>query len=118
VQLADFNQGSLQNFPIGTIVGSNAWVSSHPNTVAAFLRAYNEGQQQADTDRAAVEAALVKNTGVTQELAATMTLDTYPLAMDVPVMQRVADAMYEFGVINKPYNLAKMIQKEPGMIGS
>jgi NitT/TauT family transport system substrate-binding protein len=113
VQLADFNQGSLQNFPIGTIVGSNAWVSSHPNTVAAFLRAYNEGQQQADTDRAAVEAALVKNVkGLTPELAATMTLDTYPLAMDVPVMQRVADAMYEFGVIKKPYSLKNMIQPQ------
>jgi NitT/TauT family transport system substrate-binding protein len=118
VQLADFNQGSLQNFPIGTIVGSNAWVSSHPNTIAAFLRAYNEGQQQADTDRAAVEAALVKNVqGMTPELAATMTLDTYPLAMDVPVMQRVADAMYEFGVIPKPYSLKNMIQPEKGEIG-
>ena len=36
-----------------------------------------------------------------------MTLDTYPLAMDVPVMQRVADAMYEFGVISKPYNITE-----------
>jgi NitT/TauT family transport system substrate-binding protein len=116
VQLADFNQGSLQNFPIGTIVGSASWVQSHPKTIAAFLRAYNEGQQVADTDRAAVEAALVKHTGVTQELAATMTLDTYPLVMDVPVMQRVADAMYEFGVINKPYNIKNMIQQQPDTI--
>ena len=46
-----------------------------------------------------------------------MTLDTYPLVMDVPVMQRVADAMYEFGLISKPYNIAKMIQAEPGEIG-
>jgi NitT/TauT family transport system substrate-binding protein len=118
VQLADFNQGSLQNFPIGTIVGSNTWASSHPKTIAAFLRAYKEGQQVADTDRAAVEAALVKHTGVTQELAATMTLDTYPLAMDVPVMQRVADAMYEFGVIKKPYNIKNMIQQQPDTINS
>jgi NitT/TauT family transport system substrate-binding protein len=118
VELADFNQGSLQNFPIGTIVGSNAWVSSHPKTIAAFLRAYKEGQQVADTDRAAVEAALVKHTGVTQELAATMTLDTYPLSMDVPVMQRVADAMYEFGVITKPYNIKNMIQQQPDTINS
>ena len=99
VQLADFDQGSLQNFPIGTIVGTAAWVQSHPNTVAAFLRAYDEGQQVADTNRAAVEAALVKHTRAsTKEIAATMTLDTYPLVMDVPVMQRVADAMYQFGV--------------------
>src|SRR5690242_1233607 len=103
VPLADFNQGSLQSFPIGTVVGSASWVQSHPKTVAAFLRAYQEGQQVADTDRAAVEKALVAHVpGLTQEVAATMTLDTYPLVMDVPVMQRVSDAMYEFGVINKP----------------
>ena len=117
VQLADFDQGSLQGFPIGTVAGTAAWVQSHPNTVAAFLRAYNEGQQVADTNRAEVEAALVKNhVAPTAEIAATMTLDTYPLVMDVPVMQRVADAMYQFGVIGKPYTIAKMIQPEPGMI--
>jgi NitT/TauT family transport system substrate-binding protein len=119
VPLADFNQGSLQNFPIGTVVGSSSWVQSHPNTVAAFLRAYKEGQQVADTDRAAVEKALVTHVpGLTQELAATMTLDTYPLSMDVPVMQRVSDAMYEFGVIKKPYNIKNMIQQQPDTINS
>lgn len=114
VQVADFDQGSMQNFPIGTVAGTAQWVQSHPNTVAAFLRAYNEGQQVADGDRAAVEAALVKHTGVTKEIAATMTLDTYPLVMDVPVMQRVADAMYEFGVLGKPFRISTMIQPEQG----
>ena len=117
VRLADFDQGSLQNFPIGTIVGSTQWVQSHPNTVAAFLRAYQAGQQVADTDHAAVEQALVTHTGVTKEVAATMTLDTYPLVMDVPVMQRVSDAMYEFGLISKPYKITSMIQPESGEIG-
>ncbi len=92
-------------------------MQSHPNTIGAFLRAFNEGQQVADTNRAAVEAALVKHVPqLTKEIAATMTLDTYPLAMDVPVMQRVADAMYEFGVIGKPYRIANMIQQQPGMV--
>jgi NitT/TauT family transport system substrate-binding protein len=117
VQLADFNQGSLQNFPIGTIAGSDSWVQQHPSTIGAFLRAYNEGQQVADTDRAAVEAALVKHVPqLTKEIAATMTLDTYPLVMDVPVMQRVPDAMYEFGLTSKQYKVASMIQPEPGEI--
>jgi NitT/TauT family transport system substrate-binding protein len=116
VPLADFDQGSLQSFPIGTVAGTASWVQSHPNTVAAFLRAYQQGQQVADTDRAAVEQALVTHTGVTKEIAATMTLDTYPLVMDVPVMQRVSDAMYEFGVITKRYNITSMIQPEPGEI--
>ncbi len=117
VQVADFNQGSLQNFPIGTIAGSADWVKAHPNTVAAFLRAYNEGQEVADTNRAAVEAALVNHVPqLSKETAATMTLDTYPLVMDVPVMQRVADAMYEFGVLKKPYDIVSMIQPQQGEI--
>jgi NitT/TauT family transport system substrate-binding protein len=117
VRLADFDQGSLQDFPIGTIVGNASWIQSHPNTVAAFLRAFKEGQNEADTNRAEVEQALLQNKAVpSAEIAATMTLDTYPLAMDVPVMQRVPDAMYEFGVITKPYDITKMIEQQPDEI--
>jgi NitT/TauT family transport system substrate-binding protein len=117
VQLADFDSGSLQNFPIGTIVGAKQWVENNPGTIAAFLRAYDEGQQIADTDRSEVEKVLVKYTGVSQLVAANMTLDTYPLSMDVPVMQRVPDAMYQFRVLGAHYNITNMIQSEPGEVG-
>jgi NitT/TauT family transport system substrate-binding protein len=124
VPLADFDQGSLQSFPIGAYVGTSAWVQSHPNTVAAFLRALAEGQQVADTDRAAVEEGLEnkQNTGafaVTPLQAATMTIDTYPLTMDIPVMQRVSDAMFEFDLepgLSQPYQIINMVQSEPGMV--
>ena len=115
--LADFDQGALQNFPIGTIAGNTSWVQSHPNTVAAFLRALEQGQQVADTNRAAVEQALVKNGVVPSALiAATMTLPSYPLIMDVPEMQRVPDAMYEFGLLGETYNITGMIQPENGEV--
>jgi NitT/TauT family transport system substrate-binding protein len=115
--LADFDQGALQNFPIGTIAGDTSWVQSHPNTVAAFLRALQQGQQVADTNRAAVEQALVKNGVVPSALiAASMTLPTYPLVMDVPEMQRVPDAMYEFGLLGQTYNITDMIQPENGEV--
>ncbi len=126
VSLADFDQGSLQNFPIGAYVGSTSWVQGHPNTVAAFLRALEEGQQVADTDRAAVEVGLEKNAFAAPDppasplQAATMTIDTYPLGMDVPTMQRVSDAMFEFGLepaFKQPYKIMNMIQAEPGMVG-
>jgi NitT/TauT family transport system substrate-binding protein len=115
VQLADFDQGSVDDWPVGTVVGSTSWIQSHPDTVAAFLRALAEGQEVADTDRAAVEQALLVNkVAPSAEIAATMTINEYPLAMDVPEMQRVTDAMYEFGIINKPYNISNMIQPEAG----
>jgi NitT/TauT family transport system substrate-binding protein len=126
VTLADFDQGSLQNFPIGAYIGTRQWVQSHPDTVAAFLRALEEGQQVADTDRPAVESALMDKANLTAAFAAaplqaaTMTLDTYPLTMDVPDMQRVSDAMFEFGLepgLKKPFLITSMIQPEPGEIG-
>jgi LysR family transcriptional activator of glutamate synthase operon len=121
-KLADFDQGALQNFPIGGYVGTAKWVQSHPGTVAAFLRALRRGQQVADTDRGAVEAALKKHTGATSVIASMMTIDTYPLIMDVPAMQRVANAMFQFHVMGpgfrytKPYQITNMIEPEPGII--
>ncbi len=118
VEIADFDQGSLQNFPIGTIVGTAQWVKNNPGTIAAFLRAYDQGQQIADTNRSAVrEGPREVDTRVSPLIAANMTLDTYPLAMDVPVMQRVPDAMYQFGVLEQHYKITDMIQPEPGEIG-
>jgi len=117
--IADFDQGSLQNFPFTGYIGSAQWVKSHPNTVTAFLKALNEGQQLADTDRQAVEAAMEEFTGIKPIVAATMAIDSYPLAMDVPQLQRVADAMYEFGLApgaKAPYQIQSMIASEPGLI--
>ena len=120
IQLADFDTGSLQNFPIGCVIGTTQWVQKNPKTVAAFLRAFQQGQQIADTNRNAVEQALLRNkVAATPVIAATMTLDTYPLTMDVPAMQRVPDAMFEFNLmpgLKQPYQISEMIQPEPGEI--
>jgi NitT/TauT family transport system substrate-binding protein len=117
--IADFDQGSLQNFPFTGYIGTAQWVKTHPNTMAAFLKALNEGQQVADTDRQAVEAAMEKYTGIKSIVAATMAIDNYPLEMDVPQLQRVADSMYQFGLTpgaNAPYPIQNMIEAEPGLI--
>ena len=116
VPIADFDQGSVQNFPFTGYMGTTTWIKEHPNTVAAFLRALDEGQQLADTDRSAVETAMEKFTGITPIIADTMAIDTYPLEMDVPQLQRVTDSMYEFGLTAAPYQISKMIQPEPGLI--
>ena len=117
VPVADSDQGALRNLPIGTVAGGTPWVRAHPDTVAAFLRALDAGQQAAGSDRAAAERALVRyGVAPSAEIAATMTLDSYPLAMDVPVMQRVPDAMYECGLIPRKYDIADMIQPESGEV--
>jgi NitT/TauT family transport system substrate-binding protein len=57
VTLADLNQGATQNFPIEGYVVTKTWAASHPNTLKRFLAALEQGQEIADTNRAAVEQA-------------------------------------------------------------
>jgi NitT/TauT family transport system substrate-binding protein len=119
VPIADFDQGSVQGLPFTGYIGTAQWVKDHPNTVAAFLRALNQGQRLADTDRSAVESAMEEYTGIEPIVADTMAIDTYPLDMDVSQLQRVADSMFEFGLTGNaaaPYKISKMIQREPGLI--
>jgi NitT/TauT family transport system substrate-binding protein len=120
VPLADFDQGSLQDFPFTGYIGTTQWVRAHPAEVAAFLRALGEGQELGDTDRAAVEAAMEKYTSITPLVADTMAIDSYPLAMDLPQLQRVPDSMFQYGLTpgaKSPYQISNMIQPEPNMIG-
>jgi NitT/TauT family transport system substrate-binding protein len=120
VPLADLDQGPLQDFPSAGYIGSTPWVTSHPRTVAAFLRALEEGQQLADTDRAVVEQAMQELAGLPPIVTDTMALDSYPTGMDVPQLQRVPDSMFQFGLTpgaKSPYPIAAMIQPEPGLIG-
>jgi len=119
VPIADFDQGSMQDFPFTGYIGTAQWVRTHPHTVAAFLRALDEGQRLADTNRSAVETAMEKYTGIGPIIADTMAIDSYPLEMDVPQLQRVTDSMFEFGLTGHaaaPYQISKMIQPEPGLI--
>src|SRR5580704_9198405 len=54
-ELADLDQGSTQDFPIQGYAVTAAWAKKYPNTLKAFTTALSQGQQIADTDRAAVE---------------------------------------------------------------
>jgi NitT/TauT family transport system substrate-binding protein len=119
VPLADFDQGSMENFPFTGYIGTTQWVRAHASTVAAFLRALSEGQELADTDREAVESAMEKYTGITPLVADNMSIDSYPLTMDLPELQRVPDSMFQYGLTpgaKSAYQIAKMVQPEPGLI--
>jgi len=119
VPLADFDQGSMQNLPFTGYIGTTSWIHTHPDTVAAFLRALEEGQQLADTDRSAVEQAMEKYTGIPPIIADTMAIDSFPLEMDVPQLQRVPDSMFQYGLTagaTSPYQIVNMIQSEPNLI--
>ena len=99
-RLADLDQGATAAFPIQGCAVTRQWAAANPATLAAFRTAFEQGQEIADTNRAAVDQAMGELPApltVSRETAALMSLDFYPVgAVDAVRIQRVADVMREF----------------------
>src|ERR1700751_6111889 len=119
VPLADLNQGATSNFPVEGYVVTKQWAAQNPNTLKRFLAALEVGQEISDTDRAAVEQAFEAINGpangqVTPGIAAVMALDTYPIGIDTTRIQRVADVMYQFGLLKTRFKVSSMVMSSSG----
>jgi NitT/TauT family transport system substrate-binding protein len=102
--LADLDQGSAVNFPVDGYVATTAWARKYPKTAAAFVRAVEAGQLLADTDPAAVHAAIAKYDNVGPLITTAMALSGYPVGpVSKPRIQRVAQAMLQFGFVSQLY---------------
>jgi NitT/TauT family transport system substrate-binding protein len=105
VPLVDLNQGATAAFPVAGYVVTKQWAQKNPHTLAAFYKALEEGQQIADTSRAAVETAMENVPapyGVSDLTASVMALDNYPVStgpvgsVDRDRLQRVVNVMQQF----------------------
>jgi NitT/TauT family transport system substrate-binding protein len=114
VPLADLNQGATTDFPVEGYVVTKQWAAQNPNTLKRFLAALEIGQEISDTDRPAVQQAFEaingpQNGQVTAGIAAVMALDTYPIGVDATRIQRVADVMFQFGLLKSRFNVSSML---------
>jgi NitT/TauT family transport system substrate-binding protein len=102
--LADLDQGALMNFPIDGYVATQAWAQRYPNTAAAFVRAIEQGQLLANTDAAAVRAAMGKYDDLPPIVTAGIVPSRYPIGpVNQTRIQRVATAMLQFGLLSPVY---------------
>ena len=114
VVLSDLNQGATEQFPIQGYVATKAWVAQNPHTLSAFLAALSQGQRIADTSRSAVEQAMESLSGpqngqVPPIVASVMAVNIYPTTIDKIRIQRVADVMYQFGLLKARFRINPMI---------
>jgi NitT/TauT family transport system substrate-binding protein len=111
--IADTNSGATTQFPMVGYAVTKAWAKANPNTLKAFDTALEAGQQIADTDRQAVEAAYValpQGQGqVDRRTAAIMALSNYPLGVTPVRLQRVADVMKQFGFLKSSFNINQLL---------
>jgi NitT/TauT family transport system substrate-binding protein len=110
-ELADLDQGSTQDFPVQGYAVTADWAKKYPNTLKAFTTALSQGQQIADTDRAATEAAIEKYLGIPKKSAAFISLPAFPLSVDPVRLQRVVSAMSRFGLLpgNTSFKVTSML---------
>ena len=114
VELTDLNQGATEQFPIQGYVVTKAWAQQNPNTLRAFVTALAQGQELSDTSRSSVEQAMEALTGpqngeIPPIVASVMAVNIYPTAIDKVRIQRVADVMYQFGLLHARFNVSPMI---------
>jgi NitT/TauT family transport system substrate-binding protein len=114
VKLADLNQGATEQFPIQGYVVTKAWAKQNPGTLHAFVTALSQGQEIADTSRSSVEKAMEKlpsppSGEIAPLVASVMALNIYPTAIDKVRIQRVADVMFQFGLLSTRFNVSQMI---------
>lgn len=105
----DLDQGSSEGLPIVGYAVTQTWQQKYPGTAVAFSSALEKGQLLADTEHTAVEHAVEDFLGVPPLTAAVMALPDYPLGVDKVRLQRIADAMRQFGLLSKPFNVSPMI---------
>ena len=122
--LADLDQGATRDFPIEGYVVMKDWAAKYPNTLKRFLIALEEGQVKADTDRTLVEHAFMNIKGplgstepidadpygrVDPQIASVMALDTYPIGINKTRIQRVANVMKQFGLLDHRFDVSAML---------
>lgn len=112
-ELTNLDQGASENFPIQGYSVTKEFAARYPNTLAAFKRALEQGQEIADTNRGAAEqatAAFKATDGVSPQIAAVITFESYPLgAVDSVRLQRVADDMRQFGLLKTSFNIRQIV---------
>ncbi len=96
--LADLDEGAMTSFPIQGYAVTPQWAKQNPNTLKAFTTALDEGQEIADTNRAAVEQALEAAPLHIPPLdAAVISLPQFPVGISPTRIQRVMTDMIQFG---------------------
>ena len=108
--LADTDQGTTQNLPIAGYMVTQSWEQKYPGTAAAFRRALREGQAIAATNDPAVYRGLEAFARIPASVADLTALPSYPLTSDPRSLQRVADLMLLYNMVNHSFGVGQMLR--------
>lgn len=108
VSVLDAAAGPTASIPLGGVAVAADFAARNPNTVAAFQRAVEHARADL-ADRSVLESTLPTYTKISPDTAALIALGTWPSTLDRTRLQRVADLMRQYGVLNGDVDTAAMI---------
>jgi NitT/TauT family transport system substrate-binding protein len=109
VEVLDSDSGVTAGLPLSGYFSSKSFTDSQPSTVRAFQAALSQAQGNAGM-RGPVQNVLPSLVqGMTVQDAAMVTLGTYPTAVSVGQVQRVATLMSDSGMISSPIDVSSLL---------
>jgi NitT/TauT family transport system substrate-binding protein len=111
VPLADSDQGHTQSLPISGYMVTASWLKKYPHTAAAFRTAILKAQAIAATDPAAIQQGMVKFAIAQERTAAIANPPQFPTQQNTVLLQRLADLMLKFNMLQQKYTVNPMIVK-------
>jgi NitT/TauT family transport system substrate-binding protein len=107
-EVADVFSGDYDDFPIVGYSVTAQFAEENPNTVGALRRALDRASRLAAENPDAVREILPTYTQLTAEQAGQITLPKYPARSEPARLQRVADLMRQFGVVQEEIDVPEL----------
>jgi NitT/TauT family transport system substrate-binding protein len=110
VQVFDACSGVTANLPLSGYFSTKAFASQHDAALLAFRTALIAAQSDAGM-RSTVQSVLSSENITTRQDAALVNIGEYPTFVNVGQIQRVADLMYDSGMIVSPISVQSLLLK-------
>ena len=109
VTVVDSYVGAMEGFPVAGFQSTAQFTDANPNTVAAFQRAITAASEMIAEDEQVARDAIQSYTELPEEVIAEVTLPEFVSELSTEDLQRVADYMNEFGILDQQVDAATMV---------
>ncbi|HEV8219279.1 MAG TPA: ABC transporter substrate-binding protein [Streptosporangiaceae bacterium] len=107
VAVLDSASGETQDLPLLGYFTTSAYASAHAQSVRAFQAAMTEAQTRAAA-RGQIQSMFTSAAGVSAQDAPLIALGSYPTFFSVGQVQRVADLMFDAGMLTTPLDVREL----------
>jgi NitT/TauT family transport system substrate-binding protein len=108
VEVVDSVSGPTVSLPLSGYFSLAAYANAHGSQLQQFQAALGSAQADAATG-GPLQAMLPHFTGMSAQDAALETMGLFPTSLSVGQVQRVADLMYDSGVLSSPLNVGSRL---------